>query len=392
MDRTVKLKVLIVGAGLGGLSAAISCALNGHEVTLLERAPELAEVRVQHVNALKETNFEKIGAGLQLTPNSSRILLSYGLGPDLEKCWSEPNVYAIHRYSDGKLLLSSENWDVKMRKRYGAPFIDVHRGQLQLLMYRRALALGVDVRLGQSVQSVDFKTAEIRLESGETFKGDLVVGADGLWSVCRESLLSKESRPRPTGDLAYRITLTIDQVSDPELRAWIKNPGCHLWIGPKSHVVAYSMKANTMFNIVLLVPDDLPANVVRQEGDAKEMKALFQGWDPILTRFLELVTSSSIQKWKLLHLLELESWRNQEGNFVLLGDSCHPMLPYLAQGAASAIEDGAVLGAVLGKVGSRSQIPKATEIWQTLRKQRSQFLVKESYAQVRCLYETICAS
>lgn len=135
-----------------------------------------------------------------------------------------------------------------------------------------------------------------------------------------------------------------------------------------------------MFNIVLLVPDNLPPHVARQAGDIDEMKALFKGWDPLLTRFLDQV--SSVQKWKLMHLPELDTWRNQKGNFILMGDSCHPMLPYLAQGAASAIEDGAVLGAVLGKVTSRSQLPKATEIWERLRKQRSEMLVKESYAQV----------
>lgn len=113
------------------------------------------------------------------------------------------------------------------------------------------------------------------------------------------------------------------------------------------------------------------------------MRALFQDWNPTLIRFHDHVISSLIQKWKLLHHLELETWRNQEGNFVLLGNSCHPMLLYLAQGAASVIQDGAVLGVVLGKVELRSQIPKATEIWQGLRKQRSQFLVKEWYAQVR---------
>lgn len=267
-----------------------------------------------------------------------------------------------------------------MRERYGAPFIDIHRGQLQLLLYRRALALGVDVRLGEAVQSVDPDTAQVVLDSGKTYPADLVVGADGLWSVCRESLLRREASPQATGDLAYRITLSLDQVSDPELRKMVQNPACHLWIGPQSHVVAYSIKASTMYNIVLLVPDDLPPHVARQAGDIDEMRALFRDWDPLLTRFIDQV--DSVEKWKLLHMRELETWRSPNGNFILLGDSCHPMLPYLAQGAASAIEDGAVLGTILGKLTSRSQLSQATEIWQALRKQRSEFLVKEASAQV----------
>jgi salicylate hydroxylase len=267
-----------------------------------------------------------------------------------------------------------------MRERHGAPFVDVHRGQLQLLLYNRALALGVDIQLGATVQSVNHQIGEVFLDSGKSYRGELVVGADGLWSVCRQSLLQEQVLPQPTGDLAYRITLTLDQVSDHELRSMIQNAACHLWIGPNSHVVAYSMKAGTMYNIVLLVPDDLPPHVAKQNGDIDEMKALFRDWDPLLSRFLNMV--DSVQKWKLMHLPELETWRNGKGNFILLGDSCHPMLPYLAQGANSAIEDGAVLGAILSAVTSSSQIAQATEIWQSLRKKRSEFLVNESYAQV----------
>lgn len=145
-----------------------------------------------------------------------------------------------------------------MRDRYGAPFVDAHRGQLQLLLYRRALALGMTVRLGETVQRVDAETAEGLLEWGERLISSLVVGADGLWSVCRGSLLGQESKPQPTGDLAYRITLSLDLVPDIDLQKMIKEPACRLWIGPNSHVVAYSIKGGEEFNIVLLVPDDLP--------------------------------------------------------------------------------------------------------------------------------------
>jgi salicylate hydroxylase len=278
------------------------------------------------------------------------------------------------------MLYESVDWSTKMRERYGAPFVDIHRGQLQLLMYHRAIALGVTIKLGVAVKSINHEQAMIHLQSGMTYHGDLVVGADGLWSVCRESLLGQSSKPQPTGDLAYRIVLQLDEVPDAELQRMIKGPACRLWIGPNSHVVAYSLKGGQQFNIVLLVPDDLPLDVIKTAGDISEMRALFRGWDPILTKFLNCV--NEVQKWKLMHLHELKTWRNEQGNFLLLGDSCHPMLPYLAQGASSAIEDGAVLGRLLGKVISRKQLPEATAVWQQLRKQRSEFLVKQASIQV----------
>lgn len=109
-----------------------------------------------------------------------------------------------------------------MRERYGAPFVSVHRGQLQLLLHRRALALGVTMRLGEAVKSIDAETAVILLQSRKTYRGDRVVGADGLWSVCRESLLGHKSVPEPTGDLAYRIILELDEVPDADLQKMIQ--------------------------------------------------------------------------------------------------------------------------------------------------------------------------
>lgn len=273
-----------------------------------------------------------------------------------------------------------EDFDVKMRKKYGAPFVDMHRVDLQKCLYSKALELGVDVRLGARVSNVDCDAAEIYLESGEKVAGDLIVAADGLWSRCRESFLRQKDQPLPTGDLAYRIVLTLDQISDPELREWISKPSVHFWVGPGSHAVGYSLRASTMYNIVLLCPDNLPKDVARQSGSVEEMRQLFSGWDPLLTRFLNHV--DSVDKWKLMHRPELESWTNAQGNFVLIGDSCHPMLPYLAQGANSSIEDGGVLGRLLSAVESKSQLQPAVKLYEQLRKSRSEAIVRETFHQV----------
>jgi salicylate hydroxylase len=307
------------------------------------------------------------------------LFRAWGLEEVVEEAAAEPTFLAVHRYSDGRVLAVEKDFDLKMRAKYGAPFLDLHRVDLQKFLYKRAVDLGVQVQLGARVAKVDPDNAEVTLESGEKHAGDLIVGADGLWSRCRESLLGRKDSPLPTGDLAYRIVLTLDQISDPELRDWVSKPSVHFWIGPDAHAVGYSVRSSTMYNIVLLCPDDLPKDVSRQAGSVDEMRKIFDSWDPILTRFLDHV--DSVDKWKLMHRAELESWTNEKGSFVLIGDSCHPMLPYLAQGANSSIEDGGVLGRLLGSVESKLQLPQAIKLYEQLRKARSEAIVRETFHQ-----------
>ena len=363
--ETHQLDIIIVGAGLAGLAASISCALANHKVIVFEAAKELAE----------------IGAGLQITPNASRLFREWGLESATQAVAAEPTVLAVHRYSDGKILAEEPDFNKKIRQKYGAPFIDMHRVDLQKILYSRAVSLGVKVELNTKISRVDSTPsgAEVVFDSGRRHRGDLVVGADGLWSKCRESMLGETDQPLPTGDLAYRIVLELNEISDPELRQWIAHPQVHFWIGPHSHAVAYSIRSGTMYNIVLLCPDDLPDGLARSRGSVEEMRKLFSGWDPILTRFLDQV--DQVDKWKLMHREEVESWTNHAKNLVLIGDSCHPMLPYLAQGANSSLEDGAVLGRLLSYVTSREQISWAVTLYASLRKSRSEQIVRETFNQ-----------
>ncbi|KAJ5955416.1 hypothetical protein N7501_009695 [Penicillium viridicatum] len=358
----IQLDVIVVGAGLAGLAAAVSISLSGHRVTVIESAKELLEV----------------GAGLQVTPNCTRILQRWGLPDRLWLSAAEPSALIVHRYS-GKVLAREDNFDRKIRSQYGAPFIDLHRVDLQLSLYEKAKELGVEFKLGEKVVSVDFHLPSVTAESGLTMRGDLVVAADGLWSRCRSNLLGTDDMPRPTGDLAYRVVLDLHQLDDPELKCWVNNPTVHFWIGPGAHAVGYSLRDGTMYNIVLLVPDDLPPGVSRDSGSVEEMQALFKDWDPLLGRFLSVV--DRVDKWKLMHREELPSWVNEKSNFVFVGDSCHPMLPYLAQGANSAVEDGAVLGLILGHLRSKDQLPKALKMYENLRKARGDAIVKETFKQ-----------
>ncbi|ETN40886.1 uncharacterized protein HMPREF1541_05166 [Cyphellophora europaea CBS 101466] len=372
------ISILIVGAGLAGLATGISLALETQDrpvdhrpkITILEALPSLAPV----------------GAGLQLTPNATRLLARWGLLQKIEAVCAEPRRLVVHRYADGEVLACDERFSERVRGRYdGNPFIDVHRGDLQGLLYERAKGLGVGVEWAERVKEMDFDRTEasgvrVLAESGRVFEADLLVGADGIWSRCREALLMQSDPPLPTGDLAYRIVLTTDALGeDEELRRWVQRPECHFWIGPNSHVVGYSVRGGDMFNLVLLCPDDLPSDVARQRGETSEMKKLFEGWDPILSRFLDKVTK--VDKWKLMHRPAMERWVSEGGTLALIGDSCHPMLPYLAQGANSAMEDGAVLGWCVGQVKSKVDLRRAVSLYERVRKERGERVAQETFLQ-----------
>ncbi|KAI0176470.1 FAD/NAD(P)-binding domain-containing protein [Hypoxylon sp. FL1284] len=363
----VVLDVIVVGAGISGLAAAIETALSGHHVTVYEAADGLHE----------------IGAGIQVTPNAARILQRWDLSDEFWATLAEPTRYGIRRYA-GEVLMMEERFDATMRGRYGAPFIEPHRIDYQRALYSRARALGVAVRFGARVASVNFLTGELVVApSGEKTRGDLVVAADGLWSALRAQLHPRDLAgvPRPTGDLAYRLVLTLDQLADLELREWVRNPTCNLWLGPRSHVIGYSLRGGAEFNLVLITPDDLPSGVSRQAASVDEMRALFKDWDPILNRFLSVV--SSVRKWKLMHRAEMRKWvhDSQHGKFVFVGDSCHPMLPYLGQGANVAVEDGAVLGRLLKYIQTKDQLSKVLEMYEKLRKPRGDAIAKETFGQ-----------
>uniref|UniRef100_A0A0D2XBW0 FAD-binding domain-containing protein n=1 Tax=Fusarium oxysporum (strain Fo5176) TaxID=660025 RepID=A0A0D2XBW0_FUSOF len=359
------LNIVVIGAGLGGLAAALSIKHEtpAHDVLVVESASVLAE----------------IGAGLQLTPNATRLLLRWGLKPSLEHLASSPEEFLIRRFDGRKVLGHRQNFAAEMLSKYKSPYWDMHRADLQLAMFERAKSLGIRFEFGTTVTDVDLAIPQLTTDKGDKITGDLVIAADGLWSKTRSKVLGRPSQPIATGDLAYRIVLKKEDIQDPELREFIDKPRVCLWAGPECHAIYYPLKNNTMANIVLLVPDNLPDNVAKMSGDLSEMREIFEKWDPLLQKFLSQV--DKIDKWKLMHLNELERWYNEEATVAFLGDSCHPMLPYMAQGAGSAIEDGAALGIILSKVDRREQLPQALKTYENLRIPRSSALQKWSMKQ-----------
>ncbi|KIW72870.1 hypothetical protein PV04_01033 [Phialophora macrospora] len=357
----VRLHVGIIGAGLGGLAAAISIARAGHKVTILEQAPALGEV----------------GAGIQVPPNSTRILSRWGLLPAIEAASVRPQNFMLRSYRDGKIL-STQPLIPYCESTYGYPYLHIHRADYHKILVEEAQRQGVEIILDSFVTGVDFETPAVHIKNRrEPFVADLIIGADGLKSVCREALLGHPDPPHLTGDLAYRIVVPADRMREhPLLRDLVSTPNINYWMGPDSHVVSYLLKGGNLYNIVIACPDNLPEFVNQQKADLEEMHAMFEDWDPQLRALLELCNDTS--KWRLQNSREMSSWGHPGGRFTLLGDACHATLPYLAQGAAQAVEDGAVLGHLFEKVERRSQVPDLLAIYESVRKPRTTRVVTGS--------------
>ncbi|KAI3553389.1 hypothetical protein CABS01_11971 [Colletotrichum abscissum] len=353
------MRVLIIGAGLGGLACAIACRREGFEVVVLERANRLVP----------------IGAGLQLPPNGTRIARQLGYLDKLLQCGVVIDGMEYRRYADGAHLHTLSAKDAQAR--YGDLWMVVHRADLHYILWQTCKEIGVDLCLDMDVERIDIDEKRVYLEDGDDIGGDVIIGADGLWSICRDQLLGTASPPVETGDLAYRATFPFDYLkalNDPRVDDLCARKQATVWMGPDKHTVFYPVRGGREFNLVLIRPDKMEPGEKRVQGDIEEMRESYRGWDDTLTKLISLIPR--VQKWKLCTHPKLKTWT--KGCFALLGDSCHPSLPYQAQGAAMAVEDGAVIGRLLGLLKSSlgienmvPQIPEILKLYETLRKDRT---------------------
>ncbi|KAL2276029.1 hypothetical protein FJTKL_01423 [Diaporthe vaccinii] len=264
----------------------------------------------------------------------------------------------------------------------------IHRADYHRVLLDAATTSGVEIRLGASVKKINFEKTLVEVDGGQILSANVIVGADGLWSTARDQILGYPSAPGETGDLAYRATLkTADllALNDDRVAELCTQKRCTLWMGPNKHCVLYPLKGGSEFNLVLIRPDNLPPGTNKVQGEIGEMRETFQGWDNRLTKIISRIPS--VLKWKLCFHDELDTWN--KGNVTLLGDACHPTLPYQAQGAAMAIEDGAVLGHLLGSlIEDYKQSPDLAhghmnsllQVYEKLRKLRTTTNVKGAQA------------
>ena len=268
-----------------------------------------------------------MGAGIQIPPNSSRILKHYGLLDKIESVSVRPNDFIFRSYRDGAIL-NKLNMVPFAEKRYGVPYLHIHRADYHKILVDEAVRLGVNMALGSVVTGIDFEGGLIRMRDRPDFRADLILGADGLKSICRESLLGHLDPPHLTGDLAYRIVIKAeDMKKHPDLRDFAEKPAINYWMGPEAHVVCYLLQGGGLYNIVLICPDNLPEMLNTAKADLQEMRDFFEKWDPKLKTLLGMVQETT--KWRLMNSEEMNSWSHPSGKFALLGDACHATLPYL---------------------------------------------------------------
>jgi salicylate hydroxylase len=315
------MKVVIAGGGIGGLCAGIALAKVGFDVDLIERAPALTDV----------------GAGIQLSPNATKGLAGLGVLEAVAQVASAPQTLEMRIGRTGEKVFSIPIAQ-EVRKRYGAPYLHVHRADLIEILSRAAKFAGVTVRLGARVSAYvrDVDGLRVGLDTGAIIPCDLLVGADGVRSTVRRQMLG-EQEPRYTGAVAWRMTVPADVAPDLPHAAIV-------WAGPGRHAVTYRIRRNELINFVGVVETDKwPGESWDQPGDPTELADDFGGWAPPIPDIL--ASASNCFVWALFDRDPLPRW--SEDRVVLLGDACHPMPPFQAQGAAMAIEDAIVLAKCL---------------------------------------------
>src|SRR5580704_8525298 len=349
---------VIAGAGIGGLCTSLCLARGGWRVSLYEKAKVL----------------EETGAGLQLSPNASAILGKLGVIERLTPFALRPNAIRTRRARDGVTLAVMPLDDAE--RRWGAPYLVVHRADLQrALLESVARETGVRLQIGAAVAgfasgsegvAVAVEQGAVRLKTA----GDCLIGADGVRSFVRQRLGAESARF--SGRTAWRATVDAAR-APPELRRDETN----IWLGRKAHLVHYPLRGGAVINVVAIVDEDFcldGADFWSSQGEPGFLKTCFSGWAETAQKLLR--ASPDWRKWPLFDCKPITSW--VAGRVALMGDAAHPMLPFLAQGAAQAIEDAATLGEVL----TRGQnIETSLRAYQEARHARATRVQKESRRQ-----------
>ncbi len=350
-------KVVIVGAGIGGLAAALALIQRGIDVDVYEQAPELRE----------------LGAGVQISANGTRVLHALGLKEALERVQVLPAGKAIRLWNTGQTWKVFE-LGLESVERYGSPYITVHRGDLHDVLAQALLRAKPDavhlnrkcVGLAQTAGHV-----ELRFETGEPVMAELVVGADGLHSVAREFSFGA-AKPEFCGIVAWRGVVPIERVP-PGIAADVGTN----WIGPGGHAVHYPLRAGTLLNVVgLRERSDWTVEGWNVRGTTEEMLDDFRGWHADLRALFGNI--DLLYKWALALRPTMSAW--SKGRCTLLGDACHPMVPFLAQGAVMALEDGFVLARCLEKY--RPDHETAFARYEAVRRDRANKTVAGSAAMI----------
>ncbi|MBT8148825.1 MAG: FAD-binding protein [Pseudomonadales bacterium] len=320
------MRVLIAGAGIGGLTTALCCLQRGHEVILFEQAQALTEV----------------GAGIQLPPNAMRVFQALGVADQIAAHAFVPKALEARMGRSGRRLFRLP-LAKRVEKNWRAPYLHIHRAdyisaltKALLVLAPRALHLGAQVlRYAEAGSSV-----AVELSDGETVTGDLLVAADGIHSTIRAQLAGAE-QPRFTGHVAWRAVVPIEQ-----LGKYLPPPTACVWMGRGKHAVTYRLRRGTLANFVGVVEcSEWGKESWSEQGSRDQALADFSDWHSLVPGLI--AAADTLYRWALFDRAPLHNW--VQGRVALLGDAAHPMLPFMAQGAAMAVEDAWIIAAALGE-------------------------------------------
>ena len=344
-------KVLIVGAGLGGLAAA-SCLLKaGYDVEVYEQAPALGEV----------------GAGIQMSANPMHVLRHLGLEDDVLRLGVQPGAYVFRLHDTGEVIqefaLAAEH-----RRQHGAPYVQLHRADLHDLLATAAQKLKPDL-ISLNRRATGFTETDdgvtLHFADGSSASGDILVGADGLKSIIGRQIVG-EIPASYTGDAAWRITVPVERLPKPFLPQVMS-----VFMGPGGHAVCYYLRGGALLNFVGIIETELASEESwTQKFPWELLKKDYEGWHPAIQTIIDAADRDLCYRWSLHNRPPVRNWSTKRAT--LLGDSAHATLPYLAQGAAMAIEDGAVLARALRQAPS---IAEGLDLYQRNRVDRTSRIV-----------------
>lgn len=344
--------VTIVGAGIGGLALAAALRRFGIPVMIYEQAQA----------------FSRVGAGIQMSPNAMRVLRGLGLEACIRANAFQPETWDNRDWDTG-VSTNLAKLGAVAEERYGAPYIQMHRGDLHEIL-AGAVPDGV-IRYGKKLAGIEDESGCycLSFEDGSTAEANILIGADGVHSLIRQHLLGAEA-PRFMGRAAYRTTFPA------ALLGGVLVADSTKWWGPDRHIVIYfTTKDRDEVYFTTSQPEtDWITESWSAEGSLGEMRAAFDGFHPEVQAVLE--ACPRVNKWALFERDPLPKW--SEGRACLLGDACHPMLPYMAQGAASSLEDAVVLARCLEASGP-DETPAAFQRFEALRKPRTSQLQLTSH-------------
>ena len=359
------LRIAVIGGGIGGLSAAVGLHQAGFAVNVYEQAPELTEV----------------GGGINMGPNAIKVLRRLGLGPGLDREGVQPISTHQRRWQDGKTLQRAR-LNPLCEELYGAPHVTIHRADLL-----DVIAAGFPaerVNLGHRLVAIEERDSEVeaRFDNGARITADVLVGADGIHSTARAALFG-EAEPNFAGCVAYRGLVPAERIADLDLEL-----GNQSWVGPGGHLVHYFVSRGRLLNFVGWTEhDEWNREDWTDRATIPRALAAFQGWHPQIGRIIAAADTCFI--WALFDRDPQPQW--SVGRVTLLGDACHPMYPFMGQGAAQAIEDGAALTACLLagaadpatalKRYEQLRLPRVTRLQQMSRANKTRFHLPDGAAQ-----------